>query len=133
VQDFVEKSHYYEEEMARDPRWKLSHEKFTFLNSDAGLQDAISILECAFAKWGIENTLAFVRQGSEGFDPDKPGDWRQQCNFVGVAGAHVPGSNKRAFNICEYLRCIKSGMRYIYENPDVWHNGSRPDIPCRHI
>lgn len=131
VQDFVEKSRFYAE--SSNPGYQLPDEKFNLLNRDEGLQEAISILECAFRRWGIEGTLAFVRQGRDGFDPDKPGDWRQQCNFVGVAGSQVSGSNKLVFNICEYLRCIKRYMRYICENPDVWHNAYRPDIPCRHI
>jgi hypothetical protein len=121
----------------RPGQWQeLPIEKFSFLNSDAGLPEAIGILECAFAHWGIENTLAFVRQGRSGYDPDKArsiGGWRQQCHFDGVARRGVSESNALAFNICQYLACIKRSMRYIDEHPEVWDNADRPDIHLKHI
>lgn len=115
---------------------ELPIEKFNFLNSDAGLAEAVGILECAFQEWGIENTLAFVRQGRSGFNPqNKYVSWRMLCGFDGVADSDRASQQPPAyaFNICEYLSCIKRGMRYIDEHPEVWHNADRPDIPCRHI
>jgi hypothetical protein len=144
-QDFIESTCYYAPGGPQAGiKERLTPQKFNFLNTDAGLQEAVGILECAFAQWGIENTLAFVRQGASGFNPDTfkttGKGWRLQCNFTGVAGRDfVPKSNKLAYNICEYLQCIKRSMRYIDEHegepdkPSVWNSDERPDIICHYI
>jgi len=132
--DFIEMTGYYDGGRDAEGRpLSLSPERRSLLNTDAGLPEAVGILECAFARWGIENTLAFVRQGRSGFDPQKTGDWRMQCNFYGVAGRDRAEGNTLAYNICEYLQCIKRAIRYIDENPAVWDNEERPDIPCKYI
>jgi len=142
--DFVEMTGYYAGGPGR--RQDLTKDQWNRLNSDDGLPEAVGILECAFEQWGIENALAFVRQGRSGFDPTRPthldlkdnNRWREQCTYFpadGVAGRDVLNlkSNALAFNICEYLGCIKRSIRYIDENPAIWDNADRPDIFCQPI
>jgi hypothetical protein len=43
-------------------------------DTDDALKAAVGILKHAFQIWGTENTLAFVRQGRCGFDPQKTTD-----------------------------------------------------------
>lgn len=60
LQDFIEKTGYY----AGGPgRQELTDAQRQLLDKDEGLPEVVGILECALCQWGIENTLAFVRQG----------------------------------------------------------------------
>lgn len=103
----------------------------------------MGILECGFAQWGIENTLAFVRQGGSGFNPDNfrswGQSWRALCHFDGVAGLDekamlsLKAVAPITFYVCEYLQCIKRSLRYIDDNPAVFENDERPDIQCTYI
>jgi len=131
-QDFIERTQYFASLRGGKP---LTPELRNKLNSEQGLLDAVGILEEAFSKWGIENTIAFVRQGSSGYNPQHPkgGDWRQQHGFQGVAAkGAVPESNPLVYNICEYLACIKLSLRYIDQHPEIFYNDERPNIPCQY-
>ena len=100
-----------------------------WLDSDEGLTDAVGILESAFWQWGYESTLAFVRQGRSGFDPEQAKNWRQFLHYDWVVGKQV----ETLYNTCEYLRCIKKYLHCIDDQPELFDNEFRPDIPCHHI
>jgi hypothetical protein len=85
------------------------------------VKTSVGILKRAFEQWGIENTLAFVRQGREGFDPEQTSDWRE----------FVWGDQRK--QVFDYLNCIKTYLHYIDEQPSLFWNERRPDISCEGI
>lgn len=103
----------------------LTQGQWTLLNtnSDDGMKAAVGIVKAAFSKWGIENTLAFVRQGRSGFDPQKTNDWRSFVGGNAVLLKHVEG----------YLSAIKTYLQYIDNNPSLFWDDHRPDIYCEWI
>jgi hypothetical protein len=105
------------------PGRNLSAWEWNLLISDTDdtLKAAVGILKHAFQIWGTENTLAFVRQGRCGFDPQKTADWR---GFA--SGEH----QKQVF---AYLTCIKTYLQYIDNEPSLFWNQRRPDIYCQWI
>jgi hypothetical protein len=90
-------------------------------DTDAGLRAAVGILMRAFDKWGVENTLAFVRQGRSGFDPQRTSDWKT------FAAGDVYRHTK------DYLDCIKTYLAFIDDNPALFWDEHRPNISLEHI
>jgi len=102
----------------------LTDDEFRDLNSgtDESLRKAVGILKLAFEKWGIENTLAFVRGGGSAFDKNKS-CWK----------AYTQG-NKELYNDTEdYLNAIRTFLRELDQHPEYFYDGHRPNIECKHI
>lgn len=120
-QDFIEQTGYFQGTPGRD----LTAWEWNLLISDTDQQvaAAVGILMCAFRKWGVENTLAFVRQGRSGFDPQKTADWR----------AFVGGDRTLQQHILGYLNCIKTYLHCIDNEPSLFWNQRRPNIYCEWI
>jgi len=119
--DLIEQTGYFQGTPGRD----LSAWEWNLLISDTDeqVQTAVRILKCAFEKWGVENTLAFVRQGRRGFDPQTTSDWRS-C---------VGGDQDLQKHVLGYLYCIKTYLHHIDNEPSLFWNQRRPDIYCEWI
>lgn len=121
LQDFIEQTGYFQGTPGRDlTAWEWN---LLISDTDEQVQAAVGILVCAFSKWHVENTLAFVRQGRSGFDPQKTGDWR----------AFVGGDQTLQQHILGYLNCIKTYLRFIDNDPSLFWNQHRPNIYCEPI
>lgn len=136
VQDLIQKTGYYWQNPYSYER--ISDEKFEFLKTDAGLHDAVGILNKAFDRWGIEDTLAFVRRGGDAFDPysqyTKP-DGTGSCWRNYWSAMHSAGFKPQSVydEVVDYLSCIKKFLQYIDENEGYLTNKWRPDIHCPHL
>jgi hypothetical protein len=136
VQDLIQKTGYYwQNSSSFQP---ISNEQFYHLNTEAGLHDAVRILNKAFDLWGIEDTLAFVRRGGDAFDPysqymqrDQTGSgWRNYWSAMHRAGLKPQSVHDE---VVDYLSCIKRFLQYIDSNEGLLTNGYRPDIDCPHL
>lgn len=85
----------------------------------------MGILKLAFEKWGIENTLAFVRGGGSAFDQYKS-CWKAYTR-------DVDEQHKWYSDTCDYLCAIRTFLRELDQHPEYFNDGHRPDIWCRHI
>jgi hypothetical protein len=128
LQDLIEQTGYF----YGTPGRCLSPWEWHLLTTDTddglptflAVKTSVGILKRAFEQWGIENTLAFVRQGREGFDPEQTSDWRefvwgdqrkQVCgggnalSCICTPGLH-PGFSVAGFSMTPpYLRSYSSG------------------------
>jgi hypothetical protein len=136
VQDLIQKTGYYWENPSCFQY--ISNKDFDNLNTDAGLHDAVGILNKAFDLWGIEDTLAFVRRGGDAFDPyseymkrDETGSgWRNYWSAMHHAGKKPQSVYDE---VVDYLSCIKKFLQYIDGNEGYLKSGYRPDIHCPHL
>jgi hypothetical protein len=132
LQDLVEKSGYYPGGIRKDgTEWAGLNE-----DTDQQLRDAVGILETAFAKWDIKNTLAFVRAGGSAYDPAMGKDWEKCVDIMqDEHGAEFDEPRKQRIkrDVWKYLSCIKRYLHFIDDQPTLMTDERRPDIECPHI
>lgn len=148
AQDLIEKSGFYSRNDTCDPgHWQaLTNSEFDALNSNSeqSWHDAVGILNMALDRWGVEDTLAFVRQGGDAFDPydefykahklaGQPTGWREYWAQKQFAD---PARKQEVYDqVVRYLGCIKRYLHLIDDSPDLSlrTNAYRPDINCKNI
>lgn len=127
AQDLIEKSGYFgggNFQVLTDNQWHMLNTK-SDTDRDKGLIAAVGILMRAFEDWHIENTLAFVRSGGDGFDPNQTKDWRE---FVRRNNNH----DDLLKDTEQYMSNIKTYLLYIDQNPSLFWDKYRPDILLKH-
>jgi hypothetical protein len=146
IQDLIQKSGFYSRNDLSDPgHWQaLSNDQFNDLNShtDQALHDAVGIVKMALDRWGVEDTLAFVRQGGDAFDPcdpayqahrlaGEPTGWRE---YWAAKQFDTPQHKQEVYGqVVRYLSCIKRFLHFIDDDPNFRTDGRRPRIDCPHI